>query len=589
MRRSLNAMSIKSKVTLAFVFLIMLPFSALGLYSYDQAQRSMKSQLISNSQTTLKQVKYTIENKIDLIESVSNNITYNYRLQLFLGDPFSPDGNSIETYFSYAAPLVNYAMLFQKINTDKISVYMSNETIPEGFGAFYHENKASQEPWYEAFKRSDQKFLWVLRESPDSGQTFSFVQKMISIEGKDLGMTVVDVRLSDLLAPVSGTNDPSHAIVVSDERHRVIFSSGEPRPPAALSGTVMQTLSNGYSTQDGMLYVGELLKGVRLSILLAIPLPKTAGSLQVATNLAFISAMVVLLLAFYSVLKMVLRKMKTSIKQMDQAIGSGFRPILIDRKDEFGVISEKFNILLDKITVLMSDMIKKETMHKDAQLIALQSQINPHFIYNTLDIFSAKMELAGQFDVSDAMADFGKMMRYNMDGKSKFTTLEAEIRYLEQYMNLQKVKFGDSVRFRVNVPDRLLPFKMIKFILQPIVENSMKHGFANRQTLDVDIDIWLQSESCICVSVRDNGAGIAPERLTAINEQFRTSVYAAKSSEFREGIGLGNINERLKLYYGEDYPIRMNSEHGLFAQTVLTIPYDETGEEESDVHGINRR
>lgn len=558
LQRTIYAMSIKSKVTLAFIFFIVIPFSVLGLYTYNQSQRYMKDQLLANSQTTVKQIKYTIENKIDLIESVSNNITFNYRLQQFLGEPYSSDSNSLDTYFNYAAPLVNYAMLFQKINIQKITIYTNNDSIPEGFGSFYSEQKIKKETWYDAFIASNQKSLWVLdKKQADGSDIFRYIQKMISIEGKYLGITMVDVRSADLLEPAENPNITNQPVYILDE-------------------------NQSYAKKSGFLYVADSLKEVQQVIVMAIPLPPMLGSLQVAANLAFIFTLIILLFAFYFILKMTLSKMKTSIKQMDVAIETGFQPIPIVRKDEFGVITEKFNILLNKITLLLSDMIKKETMHKDAQLIALQSQINPHFIYNTLDIFSAKMEIAGQYDVSDAMADFGKMMRYNMDGQAKFATLQDELRYLAQYMNLQKVKYGESIQFRIHVPSELLSIQVLKFILQPIVENSVKHGFAKQDTLDIDIYVSQDSDSSIRICVKDNGAGIGPARLAELNEQFRTSVYLFKGEKDRESIGLGNINERLKLFYGENYPLWLNSVEGQFAETILTLPYDAKKIEEND-------
>ncbi|KRE64658.1 sensor histidine kinase [Paenibacillus sp. Soil750] len=564
MQRAFNAMSIKSKVTLAFIFFILIPFSVLGLYTYNQSQRYVQDQLLTNSQTTVKQIKYTIENKIDLIESVSNNITFNYRLQQFLGEPYSSDSNSLDTYFNFAAPLVNYAMLFQKINIQKISIYTNNVSIPEGFGSFFSEQKIKKEAWYDTFMASDQKSLWVLdTKQEDGSDIFRYIQKMISIEGYYLGITMVDVRSVDLLEPAEGPNVVNQPVYILDE-------------------------NQGYAKESGFLYVADSLKEVQQVIVMAIPLPPLLGSLQVVANLAFILTLIVLLFAFYFVLKMTLSKMKTSIKQMDLAIETGFQPIPIVRKDEFGVITEKFNILLNKITLLLADMIKKETMHKDAQLIALQSQINPHFIYNTLDIFSAKMEIAGQYDVSDAMADFGKMMRYNMDGHAKFATLQDELRYLGQYMTLQKVKYGDSIHFRVHVPNELLSIQVLKFILQPIVENSVKHGFAKQDTLDIDIYVSQETDLSIRLCVRDNGIGIEAARLEEINEQFRTSVYMAKGNKDRESIGLGNINERLKLFYGENYPLQINSIQGQFAETILTLPYDaRRSEENDDVYRIN--
>jgi len=586
LQRTFHAMSIKSKVTLAFIFFILIPFSILGFYTYNQSQRYIQDQLLANAQTTVKQIKYTIENKIDLIESVSNNITYNYRLQQFLGEPYSLEKDSLDTYFNFAAPLVSYAMLFQKINTQKISIYTNNDSIPEGFGSFYSEQKIKKETWYDAFIASDKKFLWVLDKShADGSEIFRYIQKMISIEGNYLGITIVDVRSIDLLEAAGNSNIANQPVFILDQ-HQNIISPGNEKVMHALVDVAPALSLQGYAKQSGFLYVSDMLKGVQYTIVMAIPLPSLLASLQVAANLAFILTFIVLLVAFYFILKKTLSKMKTSIKQMDLAIESGFQPIPIARKDEFGVITEKFNILLNKISLLLNDQIKKETLHKDAQLIALQSQINPHFIYNTLDIFSARMELAGQYDVSDAMADFGKMMRYHMEGQAKFSTLAEELRFVEQYLNLQKIKYGDSIHFQFHVPSELLAMQVLKFILQPIVENCVKHGLTAQATLDIDIVVSQASTVRLCV--RDNGIGIEAAQLQQINEQLRTSVYLAKGDRDRESIGLGNINERLKLFYGEQYHLQLHSIEGQFTETILTLPYTtKKSEEEPYVRSIN--
>ncbi|MDI4648452.1 cache domain-containing sensor histidine kinase [Cohnella hashimotonis] len=580
MLRYINAMSIKSKVMLAFVVLILLPFSVLGLYTYDQSQRFLRAQLIANASTTLKQITFTIENKIDLLESLSDSITYNYRLQQFLGSPFSGD-DSLDTYFSYAAPLINYAMLFQKVNTEKISVYMKNDSIPEGFGAFFRATRAMQEPWYAPFAESGAKSAWIVRDSPEAGRTYGYVQKMVSLEGADIGFTLVEVRPGDLLGTALQENpEADQDVVIADAQGELVFPAGSAvGPPLPLQ---RKLADGGHAVLGGRLYIGERLDRVGLSMLMNVRLPRTANSWQVASNLIFIAATVVLLFAFYSVLQMALRTMRTSIRQMDQAIESGFEPIPIRRRDEFGVISERFNLLLNKITTLMKDMIRKETIQKDAQLAALQSQINPHFIYNTLDMFSARMELAGQFEVSDAMADFGKMMRYNMDGRSKFATLESEIRYLEQYMNLQKIKYGGDIELDIQVPVELLALRMIRFILQPIVENSIKHGFPANGSLRIVLTAGLQPERTVLISIKDNGPGIDETRLASLNRRFRDSDYAPPDDQTRESIGLGNINERLKLFYGEIYAIRLNSLEGEYAETIVTIPCG-NGEEDNHV------
>ena len=258
---------------------------------------------------------------------------------------------------------------------------------------------------------------------------------------------------------------------------------------------------------------------------------------------------------------------------MTLAIHNDFKSrIPVNRKDEIGQIAQNFNILLEKINVLLRNLVIKETAHKDAQFKALQFQINPHFIYNTIDVYVNKLALAGNYEIADSIADFGRMLRYNIGRKEIFTTLRMELDYIKSYIGIQKLRFEERLKLNINVPKELLGFKIIKFILQPVVENSILHNMnENGMKLEINIDVRMSDEKLI-ISISDNGHGIEPSKLKELNNQFITSRYKQFSDPGNTNIGLQNINERLKLFYGNEYHIRMKSVYGRNTTTILTIP-----------------
>jgi sensor histidine kinase YesM len=171
-------------------------------------------------------------------------------------------------------------------------------------------------------------------------------------------------------------------------------------------------------------------------------------------------------------------------------------------------------------------------------------------MYNTIDIFSAKMELSGQYEVSEALAGLGSMLRYNNSGKSMFATVAMELEYLRCYMSLQHLKFGDRIDLQVRAPNDLLEIRIPKFLLQPVVENSIKHGLPPAGTLQIVIDAQIMDDQRF----------------------FRTADVPLEQEDRTESIGLGNINARLKLFYGENSQIEIESIPGFLTRTILTLP-----------------
>jgi two-component system sensor histidine kinase YesM len=208
----------------------------------------------------------------------------------------------------------------------------------------------------------------------------------------------------------------------------------------------------------------------------------------------------------------------------------------------------------------------------------LQAQINPHFIYNTINLFSAKTELAGLYDVSEAFADFGQILRYNMNNQSAYATIDQEIHHVLRYIRLQKMRFGERLTINWTCEEQILQTPIIRFILQPVVENSIAHGMRNRSRLLITLDVKQNSRREIIIIISDNGAGISDTKLATLNRFFEQGTNDAPpvfAQGTGSGIGLGNINERLRLFYGDVYTIKMESAEGHFTRTLITVPIRE--------------
>lgn len=228
---------------------------------------------------------------------------------------------------------------------------------------------------------------------------------------------------------------------------------------------------------------------------------------------------------------------------------------------------DSYNAMAKRINDnIIKDYIYKLNQ-KQAELKMLQFQINPHFLYNALNTISSIAQLQDVEYIPEIASGLSDMFRYNIDGR-EIVTLREEITQTENYMGIQKIRFPERFLVEICVDEELMDCKVLKFILQPIVENSYKYGFAEKRKKNVlCIRGYREKEDDIIIIIEDNGAGIEAEKLGKINE----ALAGDKGFEASAGIGLRNVNARIKNYYGEDCGIWLESECGKFTRVYLKI------------------
>lgn len=235
-------------------------------------------------------------------------------------------------------------------------------------------------------------------------------------------------------------------------------------------------------------------------------------------------------------------------------------------QDEIGKLGEEFNYMLDSIENLIGQQYQDKLLLDRAQYQALQAQINPHFLYNTLDTMSSIASIQDCDLVSDLCQSLSNMFRYSLDMKYPYTTVAREIAHLKNYIFVMNVRMRQEIRYHFDIDDDALLYSVPKISIQPLVENAVNHGLKNKRgEKNIYIKIW-QAEGKLYVMVRDDGVGMDADKFNRLLKENDTGLV-----EEGDSIGLLNINARLKIIYGEEYGLSIESEPGRGSSVYLTV------------------
>jgi two-component system sensor histidine kinase YesM len=262
-----------------------------------------------------------------------------------------------------------------------------------------------------------------------------------------------------------------------------------------------------------------------------------------------------------------LKKLISAMKVVEKGdLSIRFR---VKYNDEIGHLGRSFNNMLVEINKLIHDVYITNARKKEAELNALQTQINPHFIYNTLESIRMMAIMNDDTDTSEMVSILGKLLRYSINTKNQLVKVKDELEHLKNYLMLQNCRFEDKFELNLEIPEELYDISIIKLIFQPIVENAIYHAL---ETLDGKGVIAIgggYGEKGIFFEIRDNGVGMTEEELEKLIQ--RANDFTPISGNAR-GVGLRNVNERIKLYYGEEYGMRIFSRVGVGTTVRLELP-----------------
>ena len=230
--------------------------------------------------------------------------------------------------------------------------------------------------------------------------------------------------------------------------------------------------------------------------------------------------------------------------------------IRVDSNDEFRDLAEVYNEMMGRIDNLIDTVYSKELLLKSAEIKAFQAQINPHFLYNTLDCINGLVEMNRPDDIKKTVTALASIMRMSIKG-AEILTVRENLSYTEQYMYIEKIRYGDKLLFLSEIPESMMDYYMPKLIIQPLLENSIVHGISELLGKGMIGLFGREEEDAITFTVKDNGKGI-PQNVIDLIES-RQSSQEAEEQFSRESIGLQNIQSRIQLMYGKEYGLTIKN------------------------------
>ena len=310
----------------------------------------------------------------------------------------------------------------------------------------------------------------------------------------------------------------------------------------------------------GCMNMSELLKNSR-----------KARSIYVLVALGLIAIALVISSEIARNITFPIQKLRDSMKRVQKGDFSAAE-IEVYSDNEIGSLTRSFNVMTHKIQDLMAQNIQEQEQKRKIELKALQSQINPHFLYNTLDSIIWMAEGKKNEEVVLMTASLARLLRQSISIENELVTIGQEIEYVRSYLTIQKMRYKDKLEFEINVDPRITHAQIIRLVLQPIVENAIYHGLKYKESKGMLKVHGYELGERIIIDITDDGVGMDEETLKHIYDKHKVNYHS-------NGVGVYNVQQRLVLYYGKEYGIIYHSEKGKGTTATVVIP-----KKQEDVH-----
>ncbi|MBK9746618.1 MAG: histidine kinase [Chloroflexi bacterium] len=399
----------------------------------------------------------------------------------------------------------------------------------------------------------------------------------LMIQGRTLGYVQGDIdyeKLRDGLDTVYRQNEIEITVVTTDGViifDRDLSRVNTPLDPALLSqleATEGTFVNQGQGDSSLNVYLQSEVTGWYL--IASIPYSALLNpAYQVSSTILFVILPVSLLIAlalFLFLSDQIRQPWSKLVHRIETVTVADYEPAQIDYGvGEIAELGDKFEAMLALNKQLIEQVYVAEICKKNAELYALREQITPHFVYNSLQVIKAEAIFAKNKAISQVVTAIAELLRYSMDTRASQVTVADELNYVRNYLDIYKRRYIGKFEYQIDVPEAMLSCRMQKMVLQPLVENCLKHGFENMKTGGC-IQITGRREGDDCVfEVQDNGKGIAAAKLLRLREELDTADQAGV-----EGIGLFNVHQRIVMEYGLGYGIRaIESQEGAYTRIIL--------------------
>lgn len=600
-------MSMERKLLLVFLIIITLPLTFISVFTYKSYSQSIQGNTIAYSEKLIDQMMDGVDDYIEDMKRISSMPAYvsDIKQNLIRSNQYHEqkkamgvEGESaglapgdFDLLLSIQRGIEGNISFINNIKRGTNSVY-----IFDAHGNGYYSAKdggvrldldQSYKYWSQQIQDSTGEALLFGTQAYTSNlqstrYAFTVVRKIVDGLLNPIGLIAVEANISILENQVAELDKVTHGkSLIVDENGMVVYDSDKKFLATDISNSELFKRAEGlsgnfYDTFNGKerLHIYSSSPKTNWKVIISIPVDVLMRDVKVTRNatLAATLSIIVLALIISIILSFALTKSLTQMIQLMKKVQGGDLDVMfkVRRRDEIGLLGLQFNRMLARIRQLIKDIYRIEEQKKEAELHALQSQINPHFIYNTLESIRMTAELNDDVEAADMISILGKLLRYSTSDLTAKTTMKQELGYVRNYVELLNCRYPNRFLLEIDVPKELDNYSIIKLVFQPIIENAAYHGLDDnkpRMHLSIHCEI---TEQMLLFHIRDDGCGMDEQTLERLNEGLQNE--SPPNKNINGGIGMKNVQQRIRLHYGADYGIKVNSELGRGTDVILSLP-----------------
>ncbi|QGQ99866.1 sensor histidine kinase [Paenibacillus psychroresistens] len=585
--------SIKTKIVWISVVVSLIPLILLAFLFYQTSTSLLEKTMVRNAEQN---TAYLTDN----LDKYFSRFTVS-ALQVYGGGfesiyDIMRNGGDINSDYTRRETLKNYFRLMQSQNDDivKIIIYGKSNVLLDSFSRNSqfdpiqlekdtpHANEIKNLPFQHTL-------MFTYNEQSVNKSLFVYGITVYDIYFRDkIGTVLFYIQTKDIQKMIEKYNRSPNVIVLQNSQSERFYQTSDAYDEAIMGYSVPYFPINqvkpemSFNSHRTQLISKAYLDHGNIQLNIVYPSTELNKNRKYILNITLVILFVVILFIYlFSLLshQYITKPIQLLGKTM-KAVRNGNFSITLkvnNWQDDLSELSRNFNFMTHKISDLIESEYETKLRNKEAQIIALQTQINPHFLYNTLQTIGGRAVLNGDYEIHEMCSALGDMFRYSFYEGNKESTLGLELLHVNNYLYIQKIRFEEFLQTEIQVDEELVDSQMIRFVLQPIIENAIIHALGKTDKTQLHIIVTAKrDESNIIISVSDDGPGIEPQHLgelMTILDQKTLSVFSGIS------IGLKNVHERLRMVYGAEYGISIKSSFGQGTTVFITIPYVKRGTE----------
>jgi two-component system, sensor histidine kinase YesM len=569
--------SIRTKLILIYLLCVLIPTIVFSYAFYSSTINSAKKEKLILYQQSVDRISSSIDaNALSAIE-LSNIIFADEAMYQHINKQYTDKKQCMDDYNSYLQNAWNKILPYNT-NIVLFIVYTDNGTLLNGKHLHRIDASVNECDWFTKYIQLNKKAAFISHTDEIIASTarvklVSYIRQLNYLYSKNYHHFIKITFQSNMFDKLMRTEKLPGDIYVVNGDNQIV--SQTVRTGVDFDGTNFISFSS-VTTKAGQVVLSsplKLMEGWRVVCVLQKDFMRGSFIINwVQILLLFVSVTVFASIAIYTIASSLYKRIAVLTNYMGKVTKEDYN--LIPEKDkgndEVGQLVTSMNSMITKIKLLIEDVYKakiRETqleLHKkQSELNALQCQVNPHFMFNVLETIRLKSYMRNEFETSRIIKYMSRMFRKLLLWNSDLITLQEEIYFIKEYLEIQQYRYEDELKFDISIDESLLNLRIPKMALQTFVDNACEHGFSESSGLKSVMISAHASEKSIEISIFDNGKGMTPEQIQGI-----------ETVESR-GIGIKNVIGRLELYYGGNYHFEIKSDLGRYTEIILMLDKEE--------------